>query len=542
MIEVIKRDGRKVDFDKEKIVNAILKAMNDVDHVNNDLAHRIANDISKIGKNQLDVEEIQDLVEEKLMASKSKDVARSYVRYRYDREKIRESKSRLMKEISEKLTAENVQNQNANVDEHSFGGRMGEANSAVMKNYALNYCMTDMSKENHLNNEIYIHDLDSYAVGMHNCYDSSTRFVTKNGVKRFGDCCDGQVVQVVDKDGNWKDAIVRKYGKQKMYELTFKSSLTTKKVTCTRNHRWILEDGTITDNIQIGDSLILTPEINNPYVHNDQLWCFGFTLGDGTDFYMKSKDKSRITHSGMQVRLCGNKVDFVDKFMNCGWSIRQKHSNGDVTLITRGNGAFKQAFLDDEMWKIMSHDDLCNIFDGYIHADGNFKKNGSIAVSTSDVRIKHLIEDISSASGYYVWSMNEKFNDTNYKENRILYEFYLVKKQSTKWTLTNIIASRDGDNGYKIAWCVEEPITHTFTLDGGMVTGNCLSIPFDKLLANGFNTRQTDVRPANSVNTAFQLVAVIFQLQSLQQFGGVSATHLDWTMVPYVRRSFRFQM
>ena len=67
---------------------------------------------------------------------------------------------------------------------------------------------------------------------------------------------------------------------------------------------------------------------------------------------------------------------------------------------------------------------------------------------------------------------------------------------------------------------------------------NCLSVPFDPLLKNGFNTRQTDVRAAKSVNTAFQLVAVIFQLQSLQQFGGVSATHLDWTMVPYVRKSF----
>jgi len=67
---------------------------------------------------------------------------------------------------------------------------------------------------------------------------------------------------------------------------------------------------------------------------------------------------------------------------------------------------------------------------------------------------------------------------------------------------------------------------------------NCLSIPFDKLLKNGFNTRQTDVRAAGSVNTAMQLVAVIFQLQSLQQFGGVSATHIDWTMVPYVRKSF----
>ena len=67
---------------------------------------------------------------------------------------------------------------------------------------------------------------------------------------------------------------------------------------------------------------------------------------------------------------------------------------------------------------------------------------------------------------------------------------------------------------------------------------NCLTIPFDDLLKNGFKTRQTDIRPAGSVNTAMQLVAVIFQLQSLQQFGGVAASHLDWTMVPYVRKSF----
>ena len=67
---------------------------------------------------------------------------------------------------------------------------------------------------------------------------------------------------------------------------------------------------------------------------------------------------------------------------------------------------------------------------------------------------------------------------------------------------------------------------------------NCLTIPFDDLLKKGFEVRQTDVRPAGSVNTAMQLVAVLFQLQSLQQFGGVSATHLDWTMIPYVRLSF----
>ena len=69
-----------------------------------------------------------------------------------------------------------------------------------------------------------------------------------------------------------------------------------------------------------------------------------------------------------------------------------------------------------------------------------------------------------------------------------------------------------------------------------------MSIPFDDLLAKGFKARQTDVRPASSVATAFQLLAVIFQLQSLNQFGGVSSTHLDWTMVPYVRKSFSKHM
>ena len=68
---------------------------------------------------------------------------------------------------------------------------------------------------------------------------------------------------------------------------------------------------------------------------------------------------------------------------------------------------------------------------------------------------------------------------------------------------------------------------------------NCLSVPIDHLLEDGFVTRQTDVRPAASVSTAMQLVAVLFQIQSLQQFGGVSATHIDWTMVPYVRSSFK---
>lgn len=237
-MKVIKRDGRKVDFDRNKIIKAVLAAFDEVDGEVTPEAKRkatvITNHIESLNKKSMNVEDIQDIIETVLMDGKRKDVARAFVIYRNDRTRVREQNTNLMKSIKEKLTASNVQNQNANIDEKSFGGKVGEASDTVLKQYALDNCMSEMSRNNHLNNEIYIHDLNSYAVGMH----------------------------------------------------------------------------------------------------------------------------------------------------------------------------------------------------------------------------------------------------------------------------------------------------------------NCLSIPFDKLLANGFNTRQTDVRPAQSVNTAFQLVAVIFQLQSLQQFGGVSATHLDWTMIPYIKKSF----
>lgn len=238
---VVKRDGVRQPFDSSKIKNAVLKAFIAVDGKTTPYAEEKANNIAeyienhiKETKEELSIDEIQKLVEHGLMSSKRKDVATAYIEYRHDRDKVRKWNNSMMDAIAEKLKASNVQNQNANVDEYSFGGRKGEADSVLMKQYALDNCMSKKSRDRHLNNEIYIHDLDSYAVGCH----------------------------------------------------------------------------------------------------------------------------------------------------------------------------------------------------------------------------------------------------------------------------------------------------------------NCLSVPFDDLLANGFNTRQVDIRPANSVNTAFQLVAVIFQLQSLQQFGGVSATHLDWTMIPYVRKSF----
>ena len=132
------------------------------------LATKIAQEIENIDKT-LKVEEIQDLVEKKLMASKYKDAAKNYMNYRYLRTMVRSQYKELMDSIAEKLSAKNVQNQNANVDEASFGGRMGEANDVVTRRYALEYIVSPKTKANHENNEIYIHDLNAYAVGSHNC-------------------------------------------------------------------------------------------------------------------------------------------------------------------------------------------------------------------------------------------------------------------------------------------------------------------------------------------------------------------------------------
>lgn len=174
-IKITKRDGRVVPFDKNKIVNAILKAfeaIGEVDEYAITKAKNIADYIEKeaVEKSEMfSVEEIQDLVEQGLMNLKYKDAARAYILYRNKRSIERNRKTNLMKSVAEKLFALDVQNQNANVDELSFGGRMGEARAEIMKDYALNYIISPFARDNHLNNEIYIHDLDSYAVGMHNC-------------------------------------------------------------------------------------------------------------------------------------------------------------------------------------------------------------------------------------------------------------------------------------------------------------------------------------------------------------------------------------
>lgn len=179
MIEkVSKRDGSVVPFDESRVYSAISSAYAEV---YGELTEEKEDEISQITDNVIesissvnetvDVETIQNIVEQEISAVDFC-VAKAYITYRYKREMARNDYNALMDIVSEKLKAENVENQNANVDEKSFGGRIGSMSGAVAKHYALNYCMSKKAKENHLNNTLYTHDLDSYTVGMHNCLTS----------------------------------------------------------------------------------------------------------------------------------------------------------------------------------------------------------------------------------------------------------------------------------------------------------------------------------------------------------------------------------
>ena len=166
---VIKRDGTKAHFRIEKIFNVLDKAFGSLEMETPVEVYDFIKDwVNNYEEEIIDVEKIQDKIEKYLMRYYPC-VAKNFIIYRAEHKAMREEKNQLTKDVEKKLLAKNVENQNANVDEYSFGGRMGEVTRVVTKDYALKYCMSKKSKNNHLNNEIYIHDLDSYAAGMHNC-------------------------------------------------------------------------------------------------------------------------------------------------------------------------------------------------------------------------------------------------------------------------------------------------------------------------------------------------------------------------------------
>lgn len=190
---VVKRDGRTVRFNKEKIISAVLKAFKEVDgEITTEAKRRalyIAEFIEGKNQNQLSVEDIQDIVETELMNGERKDVAKAFIIYRNNRSMIRESQSDFTKKVYGKVNATNIENANANVNEYSFSGREKETGALLSKHMALNLggLSTEVS-DAHKEMLIYQHDLDKAVYGFHNCLFLNFQEIFENGFStRNGD-------------------------------------------------------------------------------------------------------------------------------------------------------------------------------------------------------------------------------------------------------------------------------------------------------------------------------------------------------------------
>lgn len=175
---VLKKDKKtKECFQEHKIRHAISKAYKSLNRefdetLFRDVLKTLGFDDSDTSESVISVFEIQDIIEDIIFKRQDKEL---YDAFHWMKKKHLEN------EYERKLMCKNIENQNANLDEYSFGGRESESSSVYRKDYALNNCVSKRTKRLHENNEDYLHDLDSYASGKHNCLTEPLEKNLNNG-------------------------------------------------------------------------------------------------------------------------------------------------------------------------------------------------------------------------------------------------------------------------------------------------------------------------------------------------------------------------
>lgn len=270
---IMKRSGERVPFNESKIVRAIEKANAEVtiplEKMSTEKIAEIAAQIRRDAENagrDLSVEEIQDKVEDSLMIAGYCTLARLYITYRY-KHNLDRKKSTLDKKIESLINVkvnkdgsvsggnEEVNQENSNKDTKVLSVQRDYMAGEWSREYTNRNLLPEDVVNAHRSGLIHVHDTDYMAQPEHNCFSSKTECVTRNGVVSFADCKDGQVVEVLDKDGVWREATVKCYGKQKLQNVVLKKDDEEKVVSCTANHRWILSDETVTTALKEGDVL-----------------------------------------------------------------------------------------------------------------------------------------------------------------------------------------------------------------------------------------------------------------------------------------------
>lgn len=160
MKKVVKRDGRVVAFDHTLIDRAILAAMKEVGEIDSNFAIETAKQIENTCPESISVEDIQNLVEEALMSSQYKNVARAYICYREKRNKARNRESDQI--ILSIINAEHndITRENANSDANTPAGMVMKIASERSKELCYDYLLSDSAKHYMADNQIHIHDLD----------------------------------------------------------------------------------------------------------------------------------------------------------------------------------------------------------------------------------------------------------------------------------------------------------------------------------------------------------------------------------------------
>ena len=529
-MEIIKRNGDRVPFNVVKIANAISKANDQVtDKLTRaeieEIADSIAEDVRAI--DGLTVEMVQDKVERALAEKGKFELAKCYIIYRYKRGMVRSSNSTdesilsLIRTTNSELMDENS-NKNALIASTQRDLIAGEVSKDITKRILL----PEKIVKAHEDGILHFHDMDYFLQPIFNCFHGKTEFVTNMGIKKFSDFKSGEEVEVLDKDGNWRTATVRNYGKKKMVKVTMKCNNTVKEVVCTPDHRWILSDGSVTTNLKIGDRLLPLAEsaLDMPKTKREcEMFCLGFVLGDGAD---------HITSNGnvhIAVRLCGEKQKYIDCFRTAGYSVGNVGGDFYVGKIMRVG---KQNFLSSKSWCYLPREDRAMLFSGYYAADGAVETN---RLSTVDERLIDFVLDNSCLAGYHVSSYKTIIHDTNFKQNASITNFWFRKHnpKNLLWTVTDIESYSNGREFE--AWCVEEPVTHSFTLAGGVVTGNCCLINIGDMLDNGTVMNGKMIESPRSFHVACNVMTQIIACVASNQYGGqsVDVSHLG----KYLRRS-----
>ena len=287
---------------------------------------------------------------------------------------------------------------------------------------------------------------------LQNCFSGDTVVLTDSGPKALKDVVDTNFK--VFAKGQWFDSTAKHFGKQELYQYTLSPigrSNHTIKVNATENHRWELQDGTVINNLKIGDKVLASgielEDCKDGFKH-------GLIFGDGSITYRYSNGD--ISHS---MRLCGKKEKYKDIFDKY---IYQPNCEGDPVVYERSSYSLKDYPCTNSTPEYVS-----SFIKGWIAADGSTSASGSIVLGSTDENALDFLIKNAPFAGYVVVGYSFDDRDTNFgKRNKPVCKIVLAKQK------TFIVRSIDYI-GEDDVYCAVVPEVERFTLSGGLLTCNC---------------------------------------------------------------------